>query len=117
MAIVSTTIESSRQANGTTHVVERHVTDDGREYMRTWFAPAKEDIPARVSEHASELEADLIRQAAEEKESTDSIALDEKILAYAKEQPIEVLKGDVKLTDDEIAVLQKREATVKVAGG
>jgi len=115
MAIVSTRSERSRQANGSFHVVERHIDDAGREYMRTYFAPEKADIDALAAAHAIELEADLERQAVFEKESADARALDEKLLAYAKEQPTEVLKGDVKLTDDEIVVLQKREATVKLA--
>lgn len=110
MAFISTRVERYRQANDTVHVVERHTDDAGVEHMRVWFAESKTDIDEKVAEHVIELEAELQERVATEKETADSRALDEKLIAYAKEQPVEVLKTDVKLTDDEIAVLAKREA-------
>jgi hypothetical protein len=114
MPIVFTRSERSRQANGSFHVVERHLDDAGVEHTRTWFADSKMDIDARVATHAAELEQDIERQVAAEKERTDAREMEEKLIAYALAQPAETLKVGVKLTDDEIAVLQKREATVKV---
>lgn len=110
MPVVSTRVERYRQANGSIHVVERHTDDAGVEHMRLWLADQKADIDAKVAEHIIDLEAELQERVATEKEAQDARSLDEKLLTYAKEQPVEVLKTDVKLTDDEIAVLAKREA-------
>lgn len=107
-------VETSRQPNGSTHVVERH-TVGGREYLRTYFAPPKADIDALALEHAQELIADIEQLAIGEKEAQDAQSLESKLIAYAKEQPVETLKEAVKLTDDEIAALEKREATTKAA--
>ncbi len=108
--ITQTRVERYPQANGTVHVVERHVDDAGVEHMRMWFAGPKADIDAAVVARVPALEAELERELVVLKERQDERSVDEKILAYVKEQPVEVLKAEVKLTDDEVAALAKREA-------
>lgn len=115
MPIVSTRSERSRQANGSFHVVERHLDDSGVEHTRTWFADSKTDIDARIAEHAAELEAGLADQAARQQDEQHLRAADEKLLAYVREQPTETLKLSVKLTDEEVAALKKRADAALVA--
>lgn len=115
MPIASTKIERYPQASGAVHVVERHTDEAGAEYMRVWFADPKADIEAIAAQHAIEIEAELRDRIVAEKEAADDRALDHKLLAFAKDQPVEVLRSGVKLTDDEIAALQKREAVAVIA--
>ena len=119
MSIVSTVIEQYPQANGSTHVVERHTDDAGREYMRTWFASPKTDIEARVAEHARELEAELADREQREREAETLRAADEKLAAYIEDQPVEALKTAVKLSDDEVHALKRRagDASVRAMRG
>jgi hypothetical protein len=48
MPIVSHTIESSVQANGSTNNVLRMYDQDGTEYMQVFFAPAGFSLQARI---------------------------------------------------------------------
>jgi len=113
VAIISSRREVSDQANGWFHVVERHVDEFGHEYMRTFFAPPKADLDALLAQHAAEQEVELARVSLAEKEHADAREMEAKLIAYALEQPVEILRVAVKLSDDEIAVLQKRETAVK----
>lgn len=48
MPIVSHSIESTTQANGSTHNVVRMYDQDAREYMQSFFAPAGFDVAAKI---------------------------------------------------------------------
>ena len=48
MPIVSHTLESTTQANGSTHNVVRFYDQDAREYMQSFFAPAGFDVAGKI---------------------------------------------------------------------
>ena len=49
MAIVSHTLETTQQLNGSTHNIVRMFDQDGIEYMVSFFAQAGFDVAARVT--------------------------------------------------------------------
>lgn len=59
MPIVSNTIESSAQADGSLSVVVRLYDQDAREYTSTFFAPAGYNVQAKVNIMIAELDDQL----------------------------------------------------------
>lgn len=59
MPIVSHTLESSTQANGSTSNILRMYDQDGREYMVTFFAPVNFDTQGKVNLTIAEMDEQL----------------------------------------------------------
>lgn len=59
MPIVSNTVSTSVQANGSSQNVVRLYDQDGREYMQTFFAPSGFDVAARVTSMIAEMDVQL----------------------------------------------------------
>lgn len=59
MPIVSHTLQSSTQADGSTQNILRLFDQDGREYMQAFPAPAGFDLAARVNLAIAEMDEQL----------------------------------------------------------
>lgn len=59
MPIVSHTVESSTQADGSLSVVLRMYDQDARDYVQTFFAPSGFDLTAKVNSTIAELNEQL----------------------------------------------------------
>lgn len=59
MPIVSHTLVSTPQADGSTSNVVRMYDQDAREYMQTFFAPAGFDVVGKVETMKAELDVQL----------------------------------------------------------
>ena len=59
MPIVSHTIQSTTQADGSLSVVVRLYDQDGREYTQQFFAPANFNVTAKVQTMTAELNEQL----------------------------------------------------------
>jgi hypothetical protein len=59
MPIVSNTVESSTQADGSLSVVVRLYDQDAREYTQSFFAPAGFNIDAKVISMIAQLDEQL----------------------------------------------------------
>jgi hypothetical protein len=59
MPIVSNTVQSTTQADGSLSVVVRLYDQDGREYTQSFFAPAGFNVTAKVNTMSAELSEQL----------------------------------------------------------
>ena len=59
MPIVSNTVESTTQADGSLSVVVRLYDQDGREYMQSFFAPAGFNVAGKVQSMTAQLDEQL----------------------------------------------------------
>jgi hypothetical protein len=66
MPIVSHTLQTSVQANGSTQNILRLYDQDGREYMLAFPAPAGFDLAARVQTAIAEMDVQLAEQEFEQ---------------------------------------------------
>lgn len=59
MPIVSHTLQSTTQADGSTSNVVRMYDGDGKEYMQTFFAPSGFNVQAKITTMIAELDQQL----------------------------------------------------------
>jgi hypothetical protein len=66
MPIVSTSFESTVQADGSRNVIERYFDQDGNVFTRSQNVSASADIPTIVANYAAELSEQLAQQEFEQ---------------------------------------------------
>lgn len=59
MPIVTHTLEQTTQADGSTSNVVRLIDQDGRDYLRVFYAPAGFDMAARIASMIVEMDEQL----------------------------------------------------------
>lgn len=107
MAVTLVSIETSKQANGDLHVVERHTDDLGQEYMLSYFADPQTDVDKLTQDHATQLEAELAGQGTEKKRQEDLMNAESKVLVWSADQ-LDAVLATMALTPDETVELKAK---------
>jgi hypothetical protein len=104
MIVSSSILEDAAQADGSRHVVELHVFDDGHEVRVGYVAENKIDADAYMLARVPFLEA---QRTAEVEAAADGVLIDsisDKETAYLDSLSDAELKSEVGLTDEEVAL-------------